>query len=72
MVEFDMRGKSKLAALFAGFLFGPFGVGLYLGSIVDFVMSLGLVVFGLLMTVGIGAPVFWALCGGGGSVSRNF
>lgn len=55
--------KSAFAAFFAGFLFGPIGLGIYLRSGVDFLMSLGLVVVGSIMTVGIGAPFFWALCG---------
>lgn len=56
-------GKSAVVAFFAGFLLGPLGVGLYLRSLGDFVVTLGLVVVGSMLTVGVGAPVFWALCG---------
>ncbi|MGH7243431.1 MAG: hypothetical protein ACREJD_08455 [Phycisphaerales bacterium] len=56
-------GKNAFVAFFAGFLFGPIGVGIYLGSFVDFILSLGMVIAGSIMTAGIGAPVFWALCG---------
>lgn len=57
------EGKSAMAAFFAGFLFGPFGVGIYLRSWGDFIMSLGLVVGGTIMATGLGAPIFWILCG---------
>lgn len=58
-----VRDRSPLVAFFAGFLFGPFGVGLYLRSWGDFIVSLGLVVLGTMMTAGLGAPFFWVLCG---------
>lgn len=57
------QGKNPLVAFFAGFLFGPFGVGGYLRSWSDFFVSLGLVILGSLMTAGVGAPFVWVLCG---------
>lgn len=57
-----------MVAFFAGFLFGPIGTGLYLRSGTDFIVPLGLVIVGSLMTAGIGAPVFWALCGAWGFI----
>ena len=57
------KGKTPLVGFMAGFLFGPIGVGVYLGSMPDFVMSLGMVIVGTLMTVTVGAPFFWVLCG---------
>jgi hypothetical protein len=56
-------GKSAMLAFLMGFLFGPLGVGLYLRSLPDFFLSLALVLIGAFVTVGIGAPVFWCLCG---------
>lgn len=56
-------GKNALVGFVAGFLFGPIGVGLYLGSAADFALSLGMVLLGSIMTAGLGAPVFWCLCG---------
>ena len=47
-----------------GFLFGPFGVGLYLQSGRDFVITSLFVVFGSVVTGGIAAPVLWCICGG--------
>lgn len=58
-----IRGRNPLVAFFAGFLLGPFGVGLYLRSWGDFVVSLGLVILGSIVTAGLGAPFFWVLCG---------
>lgn len=58
-----IRGKNALVAFFAGFLFGPFGVGAYLRSWSDFIVTLGLVLAGTVMTAGVGAPVFWVMCG---------
>jgi hypothetical protein len=57
------RGKNPVVAFVMGAAFGPLGVGLYLESWFDFFVSLGLVVTGSVMTVGLGAPVFWVLCG---------
>lgn len=65
------EGKSAIVAFFAGFLFGPFGVGLYLRSWSDFIVLIGLMFLGTMMTVGIGAPVFWALCGAWGATRVN-
>lgn len=57
------RGKSPPVAFLMGFLFGPIGVGLYLRSFTDFAVSGAMVVAGSMLTVGIGAPLFWCLCG---------
>lgn len=57
------EGKNALVAFAMGFLFGPFGVGLYLKSFGDFAMTLTLVIGGSVLTAGVGAPVFWLLCG---------
>lgn len=56
-------GKNALVAFAAGFLFGPFGVGIYLRSAGDFFITLTLVILGSVMTAGIAAPVLWMLCG---------
>lgn len=64
-------GKSAIVAFFAGFLFGPFGVGLYLRSWSDFIVLFGLIFLGSFMTVGVGAPVFWMLCGAWGAARVN-
>lgn len=56
-------GKNPLAGFALGFLFGPFGVGLYLGSFADFAITLFLVIVGSVFTAGIAAPVLWCLCG---------
>ncbi len=56
-------GKSPLLAFIMGFVFGPLGVGLYLRSPLDGFLSLCMVLIGAFLTVGIGAPVFWCLCG---------
>jgi hypothetical protein len=61
-------GKSALVAFFAGVVFGPFGVGLYLRSWTDFTVLFGLLVVGSFMTVGVGAPVFWFLSGAWGAM----
>jgi len=61
------RGKSAVLAFVLGVLFGPFGVGLYLESWADFFIPFLLVVAGSVMTVGVGAPVFWMLCGAWGA-----
>jgi hypothetical protein len=58
-----LQGKNALVAFFVGFLFGPFGVGVYLRSWPDFIVTLGLVLAGTVMTAGVGAPAFWVLCG---------
>lgn len=62
-----VRGKSPLVAFFAGVLFGPFGTGMYLGTFTDFIVPLGLVICGSVMTAGLAAPVFWMLCGAWGA-----
>jgi hypothetical protein len=59
-------GKNALVAFFAGVVLGPFGVGLYLRSWLDFIVLFGLLVIGSLTTVGVGAPVFWLLSGAWG------
>lgn len=56
-------GKNALVGFAAGFLFGPIGVGLYLGSMTDFILSLAMVLLGAIMTAGLAAPIFWCLCG---------
>lgn len=61
-------GRSAFAAFFAGFLFGPFGTGVYLRSWTDFFVPLGLIFAGTFLTAGLGAPVFWMLCGAWGAV----
>lgn len=62
------EGKSAFLAFVLGVLFGPFGVGIYLKSWMDFFVLLAIVVFGAMFTVGIGAPVFWIVCGVWGAV----
>jgi len=62
------RNKSAGLAFFLGFLFGPIGTGLYLQTWTDFFVPLLFVIGGSVMTVGIGAPVFWILCGVWGAV----
>ena len=57
------EGKNAMVGFMAGFAFGPIGVGLYLRSVSDFVMTLGMVLIGTFMTAGVGAPLFWVLCG---------
>lgn len=64
-------GKSAIVAFFAGFLFGPFGVGLYLWSFADFIVLLGLVILGSVVTVGVGAPVLWIMSGAWGAMRVN-
>lgn len=64
-------GKSAIVAFFAGFLFGPFGVGLYLWSFADFIVLMGLVLLGSVVTVGVAAPVLWVLCGAWGATRVN-
>jgi hypothetical protein len=64
-------GKSAVLAFLAGVLLGPFGVGFYLRSWLDFTVLLALVLVGAFMTVGIGAPVFWMLCGAWGAMRVN-
>ncbi len=56
-------GKNPTTAFCMGFAFGPFGVGLYLRSWIDFLITFALVVAGAAMTAGLGAPVFWVMCG---------
>lgn len=62
------RGKSMGLAFVVGLLFGPFGVGLYLRSWADFFILLAIVIGGSMFTVGVGAPVFWILCGAWGAI----
>ncbi|MBX9736755.1 MAG: hypothetical protein K2X32_07500 [Phycisphaerales bacterium] len=57
------RGKNPFVGFLLGFVFGPIGVGVYLGSVTDFAMSLGMVIIGSLVTGGIAAPVLWTVCG---------
>ncbi len=57
------KGKNPMVGFIMGFAFGPLGVGLYLGSFADFVLSLTMVLLGAFVTAGVGAPAFWALCG---------
>jgi hypothetical protein len=64
-------GRSAMVAFFSGIVLGPFGVGLYLRSWIDFTVLLGLLILGSFMTVGVGAPVFWLLCGAWGAVRVN-
>lgn len=64
-------GRSAIVAFFAGFLFGPIGVGVYLRSWSDFIVLMGLLVLGAVMTAGVGAPVFWMLCGAWGASRVN-
>lgn len=56
-------GKNPLVGFAMGFLFGPFGVGLYLKSVGDFVITLCIVLAGTFLTVGVAAPILWVLCG---------
>ncbi|MBX3402383.1 MAG: hypothetical protein KF699_03125 [Phycisphaeraceae bacterium] len=62
------KGKSMGLAFIVGLLFGPFGVGLYLRSWADFFILLAIVIGGSMFTVGVGAPVFWILCGAWGAI----
>lgn len=64
-------GRSAIVAFFAGFLFGPFGVGIYLKSFADFIVLMGLVLLGSVFTVGVAAPVLWVLCGAWGATRVN-
>jgi hypothetical protein len=57
------HGKNPIIGFAMGFLFGPFGVGLYLKSVGDFVITLGIVLAGSALTVGVVAPLLWMLCG---------
>ena len=57
------QGKNPLLGFVLGFLFGPIGVGIYLGSLGDFAITLGLVLAGTFLTAGVAAPLLWTLCG---------
>jgi hypothetical protein len=57
------EGKSAFVAFLAGFLFGPFGCGVYLESFQDFFVPLVLVLGASFMTGGVAAPVAWMFCG---------
>jgi hypothetical protein len=61
-------GKSPLVAFVAGFLFGPFGLGLYLRSWADCFIPLTLIIIGSVFTAGIATPLLWMLCGAWGWV----
>lgn len=56
-------GKSAFVAFLAGFLFGPFGTGLYLESWKDFFVPMLILLGATFFTAGIGAPVAWMFCG---------
>lgn len=56
-------GKSPLVAFVVGFLFGPIGAGIYLGSFADFAMLLGVILAGAFLTAGFAAPVAWVFSG---------
>jgi hypothetical protein len=57
------KGKNPLVGFALGFLFGPFGVGLYLQSFGDFFFTLAVVIAGTFATGGVAAPVLWCICG---------
>lgn len=56
-------GRNPLVGFAMGFLFGPFGVGLYLKSFGDFFLTLALVLGGTVVSGGVAAPVLWCVCG---------
>ena len=56
-------GKNAPAAFLAGFLFGPFGTGIYLESFADFIGPMLFVLGATFLTGGIAAPVAWCFCG---------
>lgn len=64
-------GKSPILGFLIGFALGPVGVGLYLKSMPDFLITLALVVVGSMLSAGLGAPVFWMLCGAWAAVRVN-
>ena len=57
------KGKNPLVGFAMGFLFGPFGVGLYLKSWGDFFLTLTIVLVGTFVTGGVAAPVLWCVSG---------
>ena len=65
------KGKSAILAFIIGVAFGPFGVGLYLRSWMDFWVPMGFVIIGSFLTVGLAAPIFWMLSGLWGAVRVN-
>jgi hypothetical protein len=65
------EGKNPLIAFCVGFLFGPFGLGLYLQSKIDCIVPLVLILLGGFFTAGIATPLLWMLCGAWGWVRVN-
>jgi|CXWL01.1.fsa_nt_gi hypothetical protein len=57
------KGKNPLVGFALGFLFGPFGVGLYLQSFGDFFVTLAIVLGGTFVTGGVAAPILWVTSG---------
>jgi len=55
--------KNPFIAFAMGFLFGPFGAGLYLGSWFDFFALLSVLLLATCGSAGVAAPVFWCFCG---------
>lgn len=61
------RGKSAVAAFVIGFMFGPFGLALYLKSWYDLFIPLVLIIGGAVVTAGVAAPLLWMLTGAWGA-----
>lgn len=56
-------GKTAGGAFLAGFLFGPFGTGIYLESFEDFFVPMFILIVATFLTAGIAAPVAWMFSG---------
>jgi hypothetical protein len=63
--------KNPFIAFVCGFLFGPFGVGIYLGNWTDFFLPLTAVILASCGTAGIAAPIAWMFCGAYGAIRAS-
>ena len=66
-----LKPKNPFIAFVCGFLFGPFGVGIYLESWTDFWILLAILLIATFSTVGLAAPVAWVFCGLWGAVRAS-
>jgi hypothetical protein len=57
------KPKNPLLAFLAGFMFGPIGAGLYLGSWFDFLALMAILLLASCGTAGVAAPVAWSFSG---------
>jgi hypothetical protein len=63
--------KSPVIAFIMGFMFGPVGVGLYLGSFYDVAVPMGILVVVTLCSGGIAAPIGWTFSGLWGAIRAH-